>query len=207
MGTVQKDGRQVGTRTGTANTRHIPQGTRRCGGKATPTHPAHVLHKHTNGQNGRPHASHETDQRPDGNTTTAGHTHAHLCQIRRQWYEQAKYTGIWYADAKLLLLICGRYRRLCAGTEKLLDLHLRQALYLWRQQKHLANMTQCYHDACKHKTTQYWQTTRPARQAIYLIRKRPREHWDPTLWEVSMQPLPKRHKKHWDPNEWEIPMT
>ena len=135
-------------------------------------------------------------------------THAHLCQIRRQWYEQAKYdTGIWYADAKLLLLIRGRYRRLCASTEKQLDLHQRQALYMWHQQKHLANMTQCYHDACKHKTTQYWQTTRPARHTIYLIRKRPREHWDPTLWEVPMQPLPKRHKTHWDPNEWEIPMT
>ena len=81
-------------------------------------------------------------------------THAHLCQIRRQWYEQAKYdTGIWYADAKLLLMISGRYRRLCASTEKLLDLHQRQALYMWHQQKHLANMTQCYHDACKHKTT------------------------------------------------------
>ena len=69
-------------------------------------------------------------------------THAHVCQIRRQWYEQAKCdTGIWYADAKLLLLIGGRYRRLCAGTEKVLDLHQRQALYMWRQQKHLANMT------------------------------------------------------------------
>ena len=135
-------------------------------------------------------------------------THAHLCQIRRQRYEQAKNdTGIWYADAKMLLLIRGRYRRLCAGTEKLLDLHLRQALYMWCQQKHLVNMTQCYHDACKHKTTQYWQTTRQARQTPYLIRKRPREHWDPTLWDVPMQPLPKRHETQWDPNEWEIPMT
>ena len=135
-------------------------------------------------------------------------THTHMYQLRKQWYEQAKYdTGMWYADAKMLLLICGRYQRMCAGTDKLLDLHLRQALYMWCQQKHLANMTQCYHDACKPKTTQYWQTTRQARQTIYLIRKRPREHWDPTLWEVPMQPLPKRHKTHWDPNEWEIPMT
>ena len=92
------------------------------------------------------------------------HTHTHLCQIRRQWYEQAKHdTGMWYPDTKMLLLICGRYKRLCAGTEKLLDLHLRQALDMWCQKKHLANMTQCYHDACKHKTTQYWQTSRPAR--------------------------------------------
>ena len=135
-------------------------------------------------------------------------TYVHLCQMRRQWYEQAKYdTGIWYADAKLPLLICGRYRKLCNGTERLLDLHLRQALYMWHQQKHLGNMTQCYQDACKHKTTQYWQASRPARQTIYLIRKRPRERWDPTLWEVPIQPLPKRHKTHWDPNEWEIPMT
>ena len=135
-------------------------------------------------------------------------THTHLCQIRRQWYEQAKYdAAMWYADAKMLLLIRGRYWRLCAGAEKLLDLHLRQALYMWCQQKHLANMTQCYHDACKHKTTQYWQTTRRAPQTIYLIQKRPPEHLDPTLWEVPMQPLPKRHKTHWDPNEWKIPMT
>ena len=135
-------------------------------------------------------------------------THTRLCQIRRQWYEQAKDdTGIRYADAKMLLLICGRYRRLCTGSEKLLDLHPGQALYMWCQQKHLANMTQCYHDTCKQKTTQYWQTTRPARHTIYLIRKQPRERWDPTLWEVPIQPLPKRHKTHWDPNEWEIPMT
>ena len=47
--------------------------------------------------------------------------------------------------------ICGRYRRMCAGTEKMLDLYLRQALYMWCQQEHLANMTQCYLDACKKK--------------------------------------------------------
>ena len=59
-------------------------------------------------------------------------THAHMCQIRRQWYEQAKCdTGMWYADAKMLLLICGRYQRMCAGTAKLLDLRLRQAHYMW----------------------------------------------------------------------------
>ena len=97
--------------------------------------------------------------------------------------------------------------RLSAGTAKLLDLHHQQATYMWQQQTHLTAMAQYYQDACKHKTTQYWQTTRPARQTIYLIRKRPREHWDPTLWEVPLQPLPKRHKTHWDPNEWEVPLT
>ena len=135
-------------------------------------------------------------------------THAHMCQVRRQWYEQAKYdTRMWYADAKMLPLICGRYQKMCVGTDKLLDHHLRQAHYIWCQQEHLANMTQCYHDTCTRKTTQYRHITRQARQTIYVIRKRPREHWDPTLWEVPMQPLPKRHKTHWDPNEREIPMT
>ena len=135
-------------------------------------------------------------------------THAHLYQIRRQWYEQAKDdTRIWYADAKLLLMVNDRYRRLSAGTNKLLDLHQQQATYMWRQQTHLTAMAQYYQDACKHKTTQYWQTSRPARRTIYLIRKRPREHWDLTLWEVPLQPLPKCRKTHWDPNEWEVPMT
>ena len=28
-------------------------------------------------------------------------THTYMCQVRRQWYEQAKYdTGTWYADEK-----------------------------------------------------------------------------------------------------------
>ena len=114
---------------------------------------------------------------------------------------------MWYTDSKLLLMVNDRYWRLSAGTAKLLDLHHQQVTYMWRQQTHLTAMAQYYQDACKHKTTQYWQTTRPARQTIYLIRKRPREHWDPTLWEVPLQPLPKRHKTHWDPNEWEVPLT
>ena len=33
-------------------------------------------------------------------------------------------------------------------------------------------------------------------EGIYLIRKRTREQWDPTLWEVLLQPLPKRQKAH-----------
>ena len=43
------------------------------------------------------------------------------------------------------------------------------------------------------------------RRQLYLHRKRPRENWDPTLWEVPLLPLPKRHKTHWDPNECEVP--
>ena len=43
------------------------------------------------------------------------------------------------------------------------------------------------------------------RQQLYLHRKRPREIWDPTLWEIPLLPLPKRHKTHWEPHEWEVP--
>ena len=57
------------------------------------------------------------------------------------------------------------------------------------------------------KATLYWDASRQARQTIYFARKRTREQWDPTLWEVPLQPLPKRQKAHWDPNKWEIPLT
>ena len=56
-------------------------------------------------------------------------------------------------------------------------------------------------------TVLLWDASRQAQQTIYFIRKRPREQWDPTLWEVPLQPLPKQQKAHWDPNEWEIPLT
>ena len=86
--------------------------------------------------------------------------HTHIFQVRRQWYEQAKHdTVMWYADAIMSLLICERNRKMCADTDKLLDHHLQQAHYMWCQQEHWANMTQCYLDACKHKTTQFWHAT------------------------------------------------
>ena len=34
---------------------------------------------------------------------------------------------------------------------------------------------------------------------LYLLRKRPRETWDPTLWKILLLPLPKKHKAHWTP--------
>ena len=160
LGAVQSDRRQVDTGTRTANTRHIPQRTHRSGGSAAPTHPARILHQHTNCQNRLPHAGYSTAQGPYGCTTTARHTHTHMCQVCRQWYKQAKYdTVTWYADAKMSLLICGRYKKRChrqtAGPSPPTGtLHV---------QEHLANMTQCYLDACRHKTTQYWHTTRHAR--------------------------------------------
>ena len=64
-------------------------------------------------------------------------THTPMCQVRRQWYEQAKHdTGTWYADAKKSPLICGRYKKMCADTDKVLDHHLHQTHYMWRQQEH-----------------------------------------------------------------------
>ena len=135
-------------------------------------------------------------------------THTNMCLVRRQWYEQAKHDALkWYADAKTSLMSYKRYEKMCTETNKLLAHRLRQAHYMWRQQVHIVNLTQEYNDHSKQKITQYWDASRQARQAIYLIRKRPREQWDPTLWEVPLQPPPKRHKTHWDPNKWEIPLT
>ena len=69
------------------------------------------------------------------------------------------------------------------------------------------NLMQEIKSSYQQKTTLYWDASRQARQTGHLIRKRPREQWDPTLWEVPLQPLPKRHTAHWDPNEWEILRT
>ena len=119
-------------------------------------------------------------------------THTNMCQVRRKCYEQAKHdTVTWYADAKTSVLIYKRYEKMCAETNMLLPHYLRQAHYMWCQQEHIANMTPWFNDDCKRKTTQYSNTTIQARQTIYLIRKRPREQWDPNLWEVPLQPLPK----------------
>ena len=131
-----------------------------------------------------------------------------LCPERRQWYEQAKhYTMQQYANAKTLLLSYERFARLCTDTALLLTDHSRQARYALLQQERVTQLAQDTAKAYRLKATLYWDASRQARQAIYFARKRPREQWDPTLWEVLLQPLPKRQKAHWDPNEWEIPLT
>ena len=131
-----------------------------------------------------------------------------MCLERRQWYEQAKHDTVkWYADLKTSLLTYERFERMCTDTNLLLAHHMRQAHYTWRQQEHLMNLTLGFNNSCQQKTTLYWDASRQVRHTIYLIRKRPWEQWDPTLWEVPLQPLPKQHKAHWDPNDWEIPLT
>ena len=89
----------------------------------------------------------------------------------------------------------------------LLAHHMQHAHYTWRQQEHIMNLTQGFKNSCQQKTTLYWDVSRQARQTIYLIRTRPREQRDPTMWEVPLRPLRQRQIAHWDPNEWEIPLT
>ena len=113
----------------------------------------------------------------------------------------------WYPDLKTSLLTYERFARMCIDTNMLLAHHMRQAHYKWRQQEQIMNLTQAFNNSRQQKATLYWGVSRQARRTTYLIRKRPREQWDPTLWELPLQPLPKRHKAHWDPNEWEIPLT
>ena len=131
-----------------------------------------------------------------------------MCLERRQWYDEAKHdTMRHYADMKASLLSYERFERLRTGTAVLLTRHTQQALYTLLQQERIMQLAQETAKSHRLKTALYWDASRQARQTIYFIRKRPREQWDPTLWEVPLQPLPKRQKAHWDPNEWEIPLT
>ena len=53
----------------------------------------------------------------------------------------------------------------------------------------------------------YNAATHLMRQQLYLYWKRPREEWDPSVWEIPLRPLPKRQKKHWDLVKWEIHLS
>ena len=108
---------------------------------------------------------------------------------------------------KTSLLTYERFERMRTDTNLLLAHHMQQAHYTWHQQEHIVKLMQGFKNSYQQKTTLYWDASRQAPQTIYLIRKRPREQWDPTLWEVPLQPLPKRQEAHWDPSEWEIPLT
>ena len=141
---------------------------------------------------------------------THHHTNAYtsVCLERRQWYAQAKhYTMQQYANAKTSFLTHERFASLCADIALLLTDHRRQARYALLQQGRLIQLAHDIAKAYRLKTALYWDASRQARQTIYSARKRTREPWDPTLWEVPLQPLPKKQKAHWDPNEWEIPLT
>ena len=104
------------------------------------------------------------------------------------------------------LLSYERYSRLRTDTAVLLTGHTQQALYTWLQKERIIQLAQVTAKNYRLKAILNWEASRQARQTIYLRRKRPREQWDPTLWEVPLQPLPKRQKAHWDPHEWEIPL-
>ena len=115
-----------------------------------------------------------------------------LCLERRQWYEQPKhYTMQHYANAKTSLLSHERFARLCVKTSVLLTDHSRQAHYALLQQGRL-KLSQDTAKAYRLTTALYWDASRQARRAVFFARKWTRERWDPTLWEVLLQPLPKR---------------
>ena len=135
-------------------------------------------------------------------------TYTALCLERRQRYEQAKHhTMQQYANTKTSFLMHERFMRLCADTSLLLTDHSRQARYAFLQQGRLIQLAHDTAKAYRLKIALYWDASRQARQTMYFARKRTREQWDPTMWEVPLQALPKRQKVHWDPNEWEIPLT
>ena len=114
---------------------------------------------------------------------------------RRRWYDQAKHDTMGrYADIKTSLLSYEKFERLRTDTELLLAHHMQQAQYTWLQQECIMQLMHETANGYQQKAALYWDASRQARQTIYLIRKRPREQCDPTLWEVPLQPLPKRQK-------------
>ena len=119
-------------------------------------------------------------------------TYTTMCLDRRQWYVQAKHDTVKrYADIKTSLLTYEKFEKLRTVTDLLLAHHMQQAQYTWRQQDRIMNLMQATKSSYQQKTTLYWDASGQARQTIYLIRKQPREQWDPTLSEVPLQPLPK----------------
>ena len=102
---------------------------------------------------------------------------------------------------KTSLLAYERFERLRTDTDVLLAHHTQQALYTLLQQEHVMQLAHQIVKSYQLKKALYWDASRQAGQTIYFTRKRPREQWDPTLWEIPLQPLPKRQKAQWDPNE------
>ena len=124
-------------------------------------------------------------------------TYATMCLERRRWYERAKHDTVRrYADIKTSLLTYERFERLRTHTDLLLAHHMHQAQYTWLRQEHIMNLMHETESSYQQKTALYWVASRQAQQTIFLTRKRPREQWDPTSWEVPLLPLPKLQKAH-----------
>ena len=124
-------------------------------------------------------------------------TYATLCVERRRCYDQAKHdTMRRYADIKTSLLSYERFQRLRTDIDLLLAHHMQQAQYTWLQQERSMQLMHETGNSYQQKAALYWDASRQAGRTIYLIRKRPQEHRDPTLWEVPLHRLPKRQKAH-----------
>ena len=93
-----------------------------------------------------------------------------------------------YADMKTSLLSYERLQILRTDTNVLLTHRTPQALYTLLQQERIIQLAHQTAKSYRLKTALYRDASKQARQTIYFIRKRPREQWDPTLWEVPLQP-------------------
>ena len=134
--------------------------------------------------------------------------HTRMCVERRRWYDQGKHdTRRQYADIEMSNLSYERCARVRRDTALLLTSHVQQTPCTWTQQERIIQLAQETAQNYRVKAAPYWEASKQARQTIHFIRKRPEEHWDPTLWEVPLPPLLKRQTAHWDSNEWEIALA
>ena len=135
------------------------------------------------------------------------HQYLQYCTDVTHTYEAAKQTARQlYEDGFNYLRLTRRYTihiQYYHQLQETLHRHLQwfyRPLKLWHQRLLVEQK------AYRTKQELYTTETLPIRRQLYFTRKRPREEWDPTLWEIPLLPLPKRHKPHWDPTEWELPL-
>ena len=68
-------------------------------------------------------------------------------------------------------------------------MHHHQAKYMLQQHYELAHLQNTTAQTYQQKLALYMHTTKTTRQYMYFIRKRVRDDWDPTLWEVPISNL------------------
>ena len=131
-----------------------------------------------------------------------------LHQTVETMYHTAKHVATTlYCDSTTVICLTHRYKQ---HLNKFQELYRTGQCYTQTILNHILDWV--YREklaAQAHQTrrTLYETVTRPMTQQLYLQRKPPREEWDPSAWEVPLQPLPKHHKAHWDPIELEILST
>ena len=135
------------------------------------------------------------------------HQYIQYCTDVVHTYDVAKQTARQlYEDGFNYLRLTRRCTIHIQYYHQLQETHHRHLQWFYRPLKLWHQRLLLEQKAYRTKQELYTTATLPIRRQLYFTRKRPREEWDPTLWEIPLLPLPKRHKPHWDLTEWELPL-